>query len=84
MIWKNHGKMSDQLLTFFASLFGIKRSRMLNIEMVYMMLESDDDDVTRGDVVGPEESTTDIEWTVINQSMYYQMFKGPKKMSVNV
>ena len=26
----------------------------------------DDDDVTHGDDVGPEESTANIEWTVIN------------------
>ena len=35
------------LLTFFASLFGIKRSRML--KMMSMMPEVDDDDVTHGD-----------------------------------
>ena len=33
--------MSDKLLTFFVSLFGIKRSRMLKIEML------------EGDVYGP-------------------------------
>ena len=30
------------------------------------MLVGDDDDLTNGDDVGPEESTTNIEWTVIN------------------
>ena len=35
------------LLTFFTSLFGIKRSHMLNI--MSMMPEGDDDDVTHGD-----------------------------------
>ena len=48
----------------------------------------DDDDVTHGDDVGPEDSTTDIEWTVINphtqlsclyQILHYQMFNGAKK-----
>jgi hypothetical protein len=53
--------MADQLLTFF----GIKRSRMLEIEMMSTMLVGDDDDVKHGDDVDPEEST-DIEWTVIN------------------
>ena len=57
--------MADQLLTFFASLFGIKRSRMLEIEMMSTMLVGDDDDVKHGDDVDPEEST-DIEWAVIN------------------
>ena len=58
--------MSDQLLTFFASLFGIKRSRMFKIEMMSMMLEGDDDEVTHGDGVDHKESTTYIEWIVIN------------------
>ena len=57
--------MADQLLTFLASLFVIKRSRMLEIEMMSTMLVGDDDDVKHGDDVDPEEST-DIEWTVIN------------------
>ena len=38
--------MADQLVTFFASLFGMKRSRMLKIEMMSTMLGGDDDDVT--------------------------------------
>ena len=85
--------MADQLLTFFASLFGIKRSHMLKIEMMSTMLYGDDDDVTHGDDVGPEESTTDIEWTVINpqtplsclyQILHYQMLKGAKKTPLNV
>ena len=50
----------------FTWLFGIKRSRMLKIEMMSTMLMGDDDDLTHGDDVGPEESTIDIEWTVIN------------------
>ena len=50
-------KISDQLLTFFASLFSINRSRMLKIEMRSTMLYGDDDDVTHGDDVSPEEST---------------------------
>ena len=66
MIWNNHGKMSDQLLTLFASRFDIKISRLLKIDMMSIMLEGDDDDVTHGDDVDPEESTTYIEWTVIN------------------
>jgi len=53
--------MSDQLLTFFASLFGM-RSHMLKIEMMSMKLEDNDADETNGDDVGPEESTRDIEW----------------------
>ena len=53
MMWKNPGKMSDQLLTFFSLLFGIKRSRMLTNEMMSMMLEGDDDDVTHSDDVDP-------------------------------
>jgi len=67
MMWKNHGKMSHQLLTFFASLFHIKISRLLKIDMMSIMLEGDDDDVTHGDDVDPEESTTYIEWIVINR-----------------
>ena len=43
----NNGKTSDQLLPFFASLFGIKRSRMFKIEMMSMMLDGDDDEVTQ-------------------------------------
>ena len=34
--------MSDQFLTFFASLFGIKISRMLKMEMMSTMLVDDD------------------------------------------
>ena len=61
---------------------------MLTIEMMSMMLVGDDDDLTHGDNVGPEESTTDIEWTVINpqtlvsclyQILHYQMFKDGKR-----
>ena len=66
---------------------------MLKIEMMSTVLMGDDDDLTYGDDVGPEESTTDIEWTVINpqtslswlyQMLHYQMFKDAKKMPVNV
>ena len=50
---------------------------MLKIEMVSMMLECGDNNMTHGDDVGPEESTTDIEWTVINPqtqlSCFYQI-----------
>ena len=53
----------------------------------------DDDDLTYVDDVGPKESTTDIEWTVINpitpfsclyQILQYQMFKCAKNAPVNV
>ena len=56
-------------------------------------LVGDDDDMTHGDDVGPEESTTDIEWTVINpqttvscllQILHNQMFKDAKTTPVNV
>ena len=86
----NNGKTSDQLLTFFASLFGIKRSRMFKIEM---MLDGDDDEVTHGDDVDYKENTTYIEWIVINTQtqlsclyhiLRYQIFKGAKKTPVNV
>ena len=86
----NNGKTSDQLLTFFASLFGIKRSRMFKIEM---MLDGDDDEVTHGDDVDHKENTTYIEWIVINTQtqlsclyhiLRYQIFKGAKKTPVNV
>ena len=79
-------QMPDQLLTFFASLFGIKRSRMLKIEMINMTLD-DNDDVADDDT-SPEENTQDIEWAVFNQHnqlnclfqiMYYQMFHGARK-----
>ena len=36
--------MAHQLLTFFASLVGIKISRMLKIEMMSTMVVGDDDD----------------------------------------
>ena len=39
---------------------------MLKNETMSTTLVGDDDDVTHGGDVGPEESTTDIEWTVIN------------------
>ena len=52
--------MADQWQTFFASLFGIKISRMLKKLMMSTMLVGDDDDLTHGDDVGPEESITDI------------------------
>ena len=58
-------KLLAKLLTFFASLFGIKRSRMLTIEMMNMAPHCDDDDVTQSDDVGPDERSTDIEWAVI-------------------
>ena len=53
----------------------------------------DDDDLTHGDDVGPEERTTDIDWTVINpqtpvsclyQILHYQMFVGAKTTPVIV
>ena len=46
-----------------------------------------------GDDFGPEESTTDIQWAIINpqsqlnclyQIMYYQTFMGAKKTPGNV
>ena len=89
----NNGKTSDQLLTFFASLFGIKRSRMFKIEMMSIMLDGDDDEVTHGDDVDHKENTTYIEWIVINTQtqlsclyhiLRYQIFKGAKKTPVNV
>ena len=64
---------------------------MLKMEMMSMMLGGDD--VTHGDDVDPEESTTYIEWIVINpqtqlsclyQILHYQIFKGAKKTPVNV
>ena len=71
--------MSDQLLTFFASLFGIKRSCMFKIEMKSMMLEGDDDEVKHGDDVDHKESTAYIEWIVINPqtqlSCHYQILR---------
>ena len=93
---KESWEMSRELLTFFASLFGIKISRMLKIETMSVMLEDDDDDVTHGDDVdvthdddvGPEESTTDIGWTVINpqtllsclhEILTYEILKGVKR-----
>ena len=48
------------LLTFFSSLFGIKISRILKIEMKSVMLVGDDNDVTHVDDGGPEKSTSDI------------------------
>ena len=93
MIRKNHGKMADQLLTLFASLFGITRSRMLDIEIMCTMLVGDDDGFTHGDDVGPEESSTYIEWTAINPQtpvnclypiLHNQMFTGAQKTPVNV
>ena len=65
---------------------------MLKIEMKSTMLEEDDDDVTLGDDVDHEESTTYMEWIVINpqtqlscfyQILHYQIFKGAKKTPVN-
>ena len=59
---------------------------LLKIEMICKMLVGDDDDVMHGDDVGPEASTADIEWTVINPQsplsslyLHYQMFKGAKR-----
>ena len=66
--------MADQLLTFFASPFGIKRCRMLKIEMMNTMLVGDDDDLTHGDDVILEESTTDIVWTIINKTRRLSTF----------
>ena len=40
--WENFRSVAD----FFALLFGIKISRMLNIEMMNIMLQGDDDVVT--------------------------------------
>ena len=39
---------------------------MFKIEMMSMMPEGDDDEVTHGDDVDHKESTTYIEWIVIN------------------
>ena len=80
--------MADWLLTSFVSLVGIKRSCLLEIEMMSTMVVCNDDDLTHGDDVDPEESPTHIEWTVINPqapvSCLYQMSKDGKKMPVNV
>ena len=54
-------QMPDQLLTFFASLFGINRSRMLKIEMINAILDDDEDDVACDGDASPDESTQDIE-----------------------
>ena len=61
---------------------------MFKIEMMSMMLEGDDDEVTHGDDVDHDESTTYIELIVINpqtqlsclyQILRYQIFKGEKR-----
>jgi len=44
--FKDHGEISCQLLTCFTSLFDLNISHVLNFEMMNMMLESSDDDVT--------------------------------------
>ena len=53
----------------------------------------DDDDLTHGDDVGPEDSTTDLEWRVTNpqtplsclyQILHFQMLKGANKTPVHV
>ena len=66
---------------------------MFKIEMMSMMLEGDDDEVTHGDDVDHKESTTYIEWIVINpqtqlsclyQILRYQIFKGAKKTFISL
>ena len=71
---ENHGEMLDMLGTFFATLFGFKRSRMLNIEMMNRMLKCDDDYVIHGNDFGPEKTNADILWTVINQQIELYCF----------
>ena len=65
--------MPDQILTFFAALFGIKRSRMLIIEMLHM--ENIYDDIcTENDMnensdidISTDENTGDVERAIHNQ-----------------
>ncbi len=79
--------MPDQLLTFFSSLFGIKRSRMLKIEMINMTCD-EDNDVENCDDASPDDGGHATESAVFNQQnqlnclfqiMYYQMFNGARK-----
>jgi hypothetical protein len=80
-------QIPDVLLTFFAALFGIKKSRMLKIEMINMMLNNEDD-VSMANDDSSDENSEDIEWAILNkhnqlnclfQIIYYQMFNGSKK-----
>ena len=61
---------------------------MFKIEMMSMMLDGDDDEVTHSDDVDHRENTTYIEWIVINTQtqlsclyhiLRYQIFKGAKR-----
>ena len=66
---------------------------MFKIEMMSMMLDGDDDEVTHGDDVDHKENTTYIEWIVINTQtqlsclyhiLRYQIFKGAKKTFISL
>ena len=82
--------MPDEILTFFAALFGIRRSRMLKIEMLEMANADDDnsDDIEEVKDDCSDENTSEVEWAVRNQHiqlnclfqiMYNQLFHGSKK-----
>jgi len=61
--------MPDQVLTFFGALFGIKRSRMLKIEMLEMVNgDSDDDEVDGDGDASSDDNTLEVEWAVQGHS----------------
>ena len=71
MNYESRGKtpMPDQVLTFFGALFGIKRSRMLKIEMLEMVNgDSDDDEVDGDGDASSDDNTLEVEWAVQGHS----------------
>ena len=86
--WENT-PIPDQMLTFFSALFGIRRSRMIKIEMFDVGRgERDDDDDEDGDSDSEYDPDEHIEHAIqkqhtqlnsLFQIMYYQMFSGSRK-----
>ena len=78
---KDHGEISYQLLTCFTALYDFKMSHILNIEMLNMMLESNDDEVTNGDDVDHEDNITYIDISLIFAAVFFRLISNEKHIS---
>lgn len=85
--WENT-PIPDQLMTFFSALFGIKRSRLINNEMLNVPNDDHDCDTESEDQVDADE-----EWAVKNQHnqlnclfqiIYNQLHHGSKRTPLTV
>ena len=78
---KDHGEISYQLLICFTLLFHFKISHTLIIEMMNMMLESNDDEVTNGDDVDHKDNITYIDISLIFDAVFVTLMSDEKHIS---